>query len=393
VFFWQNLSAYSGETIITIDPNENQSFLDAYVELTDRQMEILKPRVKRNMTRVMKNGSPLSEVEMREVVNYIAGTAVRRFDITIDGIYLTQNLVAEYNTEAFVIKAYNEEEGFAHEPIVIDRDVFDEAKVNIGRLVRLLFLVTHEVGHGIEYATVHKSASLNGLAFNLWYDACLSVPAFMDGGQKLDERVSDVYACSVMLDEFAFVLEADMEIESNSFQMTFLQQYHSSLDTNAKRLLMMLLPDISARFNTMPLFETPMVADVIAAYANGTIAPNAALAPLFDRGGSYGLPSYGEFIKYMDEAYGIGQINAGLKEDAINGINIADLKQFTLCAPFMLGMKDVPYKDYTLDNYLNDLHAEYTDVARLADLERIWATQWAADMSNKEFGGIIAQYL
>jgi hypothetical protein len=95
----------------------------------------------------------------------------------------------------------------------------------------------------------------------------------------------------------------------------------------------------------------------------------------------------------MDATYSIGQITSGLNDETINGISVTGLKQFTLCAPFIIGIKDTPYTDYTYDKYLDDLYAEHTIVARMKDIDRIFATDWAASMSNADFAKIIEPYL
>jgi hypothetical protein len=409
IFAWQGLSVGAaavkdnGEAIIVIDPAEDPAgAVDAYVKLTGEQAAILKQRAERNMTRVAEEGAELTDVEMREITNHILAAALNRTDVELNAVYLVPGLYDETGAEAWCMPEYNPETKQARATILVERASYDGAKKSIGRLVRYLFLLTHEVGHGLEPEYALKPATLTGLAFNLVYDARLTLQPFTDNESRtlLDERIANVFCCSLMLEEFDFILKHNIQISgpegidlSSLEARTYEWQYGDSITDNTRRMLPMLMSEISGRFNTMPLFDTPVVDDVIAAYAAGTIAPSEMINGLFDRGGTYGLPTYGEFIKYMDEAYGIGQITSGLKEETLNEIRVTQLKQFTLCAPFVLGMKDTPYKSYSYDQYLDDLFAEHSDYTRIKDIERIFATEWAASMSNAEFNKIIASFL
>jgi hypothetical protein len=336
---------------------------------------------------------------MREVTNHIVSTALSRVDVDLTAIYLTPGLYAESGAQAWCRPEYDEEAKQAKATIFVDRAAYDGAKNNTNLMVRYLFLLTHEVGHGIEPAYAEKPAALTGLVFNLLYDARLSVQPYIDYDPNtfIDERVANLYCCSLMLEEFGFALKGNLQMSADveylQIQMSYEQQYGGLITENARRLLPLLFPEISSRFNSQPIFGTSIANDVIAAYTAGVIAPNDKLFALFDRGGSFGLPSYGEFIKYMDAAYSIGQITSGLKEEMINGINVTELKQFTLCAPFILGMKDTPYTDYSYDKYLDDLYAEHTDVTRMKDIDRMFVTDWAASISNADFSKIIKPYL
>jgi hypothetical protein len=404
VFAWQSLSVGAaavkdtGEEIIVIDPAEDQTAaVNAYIALTEEQAAIIKQRAEKNMTRVAEEGAELTEVEMREITNHIVATALSRANVDLTAVYLTPNLYAESGAEAWCRPEYNPETKHARATIYVDRAAYEDAKNNTNRLVRFLFLLTHEVGHGLEPLYALKPASLTGLAFNLVYDARQTLQPFIDGEQRtfIDERVANIFCCSLMLEEFGFLLKNNLQMSADvellQIQMTFEQQYSGLLTDNNQKLLLMLMPDMSGRFSTVPLFDTPVVDDVIAAYQNGTIKPGEFLNGLFDRDGSYGLPAFDEFIKFMDANYGIGQITSGLTDETLNGISVTELKQFTLCAPFILGMKDTA--NYSNEKYLDDLFAEYTDVPRLKDIDRIFATKWAASISNAEFEKNIKPYL